>query len=370
MLHRLVLSVALASLVASAQPTARPNGDNSESWNYVFDSDDAGARSSYLGVDIADVTPERVSALKLKEEHGAEITMVDEDAPAGKAGLKEHDVILSLNDTTIESAAQLRRIIKETPPGRIVTLGISRDGQPLAIKVQLGEREKSENWIHLPKIEIPPIPPIPEIDLPISVVVAHSSLRSGLMVENISPQLGEFFGVKDGKGALIRSVEKGSRGEKAGFRAGDVIVKVNGQPVRDASDFTHALRGASGGSASVTVMRDKHEQNFTLSLPPKKDSGLLIQDSLDEIPDLEEESERALSLAENQVARLDTAKLQQQIAQSMKDMDCVQQNLQKQQKEIQERLKEQQKKLSEQERKLLERQQKFQHSLTKTWADI
>src|SRR5262245_59641375 len=54
---------------------------------------------SYLGIDIQDVTKERMSALKLKEERGVEITMVDQDAPAGKAGLKEHDVILDFNGT-------------------------------------------------------------------------------------------------------------------------------------------------------------------------------------------------------------------------------------------------------------------------------
>ena len=370
MLHRLVLSIALISLVASAQPTGRSTGDNSENWNFAVDSDEGSARSSYMGVDIADVTPERLSTLKLKEEHGVEITMVDEDAPAGKAGLKEHDVILSLNGTTIESAAQLRRIIKETPPGRVVTLGISRDGQPLTLQVQLAERQKSEDWAHMPNIQIPPIPPLPEIDLPISVVIAHSSMRSGLMVENITPQLGEFFGVKDGKGALIRSVEKGSRGEKAGFRAGDVIVKVNGQPVHDASDFTHALRSASGDSVAVTVMRDKREQNLIISLPPKKDSGLLIEDSFDEPLDLDEESERTLSLAENQIARLDTKKLQHEIDQAMKGMHCAQQDLQKKQQEMQERLKEQQQKMHEQGEQLLDLQQELRHSLTRQWADI
>jgi membrane-associated protease RseP (regulator of RpoE activity) len=101
------------------------------------------------------------------------------------------------------------------------------------------------------------------------------------MVENITPQLGDFFGVKDGKGVLVRSVEKGSRGEKAGFRAGDVVVKVNNQPVHDTSDFTHALRSSSGGTASVTVMREKKEQNLTLTLPEKKDSGSLLEDSFD-----------------------------------------------------------------------------------------
>jgi len=68
--------------------------------------------------------------------------MVDQDAPAGKAGIKEHDVILTLNGTAIESKTQLHRMIHETPAGRLVTLELSRDGQPLTIKVQLANRSK------------------------------------------------------------------------------------------------------------------------------------------------------------------------------------------------------------------------------------
>src|SRR5437016_13868371 len=98
---------------------------------------------SYLGVDISDITSDRVSALKLKDEHGVEVTMVDQDAPAGKAGIREHDVILTLNGTQVESVEQLRRMIREIPPGRVVTLGISRDGQPMRIKGQLHDRRNT-----------------------------------------------------------------------------------------------------------------------------------------------------------------------------------------------------------------------------------
>jgi len=380
MLHRIVLCIALVSLVASAQANGRSAGENTQSWSFALDSDEGGGHSSYMGVDIADVTPERLSALKLKEEHGAEITMVDEDAPAGKAGLQEHDVIVSVNGTAIESAAQLRRIIKETPPGRVVTLGISRDGQPLIIKVQLADRGKSTAWKpgeHEFNFHMPELPSFPDFDLPVTVVIAHSSMRSGLMVENITPQLGEFFGVKDGKGALVRSVEKGSRGEKAGFRAGDVIVKVNGQPVHDASDFTHALRRSSGSSAGVTVMRDKHEQNLTLSLPEKKDSGLLMEDSFDEIPDFDEESQRAVSYAENAVARLDMHKLDQAMALAREQLNCAQEHLKDQQKKMaqslkdqEQRLKDQQQKMRDQAQRLRDRQQRLRHDLTRNWAEI
>ena len=96
---------------------------------------DEESTGAYMGVDIADVTPERLATLKLKDERGVEVTMVDQDAPAGKAGLKEHDVILSMNGTSIESGAQLRRMIRETHAGRIVTLGVSRDGQRFLLNV-------------------------------------------------------------------------------------------------------------------------------------------------------------------------------------------------------------------------------------------
>ena len=146
MIHRFLLCMFLLTLVASAQPAESPHGDTGENWSWGYGSEEGGGGSSYLGVDIADVSPERLGELKLKEEHGAEVTMVDQDAPAGKAGLHEHDVIVSLNGTAVESAAQLRRMIKETPPGRVVNLGISRDGQPMTIKVQLADRHKSMTW--------------------------------------------------------------------------------------------------------------------------------------------------------------------------------------------------------------------------------
>jgi C-terminal processing protease CtpA/Prc len=248
----------------------------------VFSSEEGGT-SSYLGVDISDVTTERLSALKLKEEKGVEVTMVDQDAPAGKAGIKEHDVILSMNGTAIESGAQLRRMIHETPPGRIVTFGLSRDGQPMTVKVQLADKGKEFSFMDGHnmknfKVRVPEIH-IPDIDIPsINMVMVTSSARSGLSVGNITPQLGEFFGVKNGNGVLVRAVEKGSRAEKAGFRAGDVIVKINDQPVHDTGDFTHAVRSRKGSAINVGVIRDRKEQNLNLTLPERRESGVLIED--------------------------------------------------------------------------------------------
>ena len=234
--------------------------------------------NSYLGIDSRDVTSDRLSALKLKEERGVEVTMVDGDAPACKAGLKEHDVILTFNGNNVQSVEQLRRLIRETPPGRTVSLGISRDGQPMALTATLGDRRKMYSQsVHVvvPKVEIPRIE-IPRIEIPSmdfgdmdmpAMTVVTTSRRNGLSIENLTPQLGDFFGVRNGEGVLVRSVEKGSKGEAAGFRAGDVIVKVAGEHVSNMSDWSRQLRQHRGSTISIGIVRDKKEQAISLPVP-------------------------------------------------------------------------------------------------------
>src|SRR5579863_1584548 len=337
----LLLGCSQAEQNWSVDPPAQP---------WVFSSDEGGT-SSYLGVDITDVTTERLSALKLKEEKGVEVTMVDQDAPAGKAGIKEHDVILTMNGTSIDSGAQLRRMIHETPAGRVVTLGLSRDGQPLTVKVQLGDKHKEFAFMG-PKpgdihVNIPEIH-VPDIDIPsINMVVVTSSARSGLMVENISPQLGEFFGVKNGTGVLVRSVEKGSRAEKAGFRAGDVIVKVNDQVVHDTSDFAHGVKARSGNSVNVSIVREKKEQNLTLTLPDRKESGnLLDEESFGDEPLIQAE------------AALELSKLQGEIAKLRPEMELAAESSREAAEELQKSLCQEQKELRQQSEKLRQQAEK------------
>jgi len=236
----------------------------------------AGGSGSYLGVDVQDVTKERLAELKLKEERGVEVNMVDQDAPAGKAGLKEHDVILEFNGTKLESVEQLRRLIRETPAGRSVALGISRDGQPMTLNATLAERKKHYNFSfavpRTPKAPKPPKPPkMPEMR-EFSFVLAGSS-RSGLLVENLTPQLGEFFGVKDGAGVLVRSVEKGSPAEAAGFKAGDIIIRVENEKVADRGDWRSTMRTRRTGKVSIGIIRDKREQTLSLTMPEAKEQS-------------------------------------------------------------------------------------------------
>jgi serine protease Do len=289
----LLLSMLLAALVG-ALSVSMEAASNGVVEAFGFSSDDSAGGSSYLGVDTRDITQDQLAALHLKDLEGVEVTMVDQDAPAGKAGIKEQDVIISINGEKVESVEQLRRMIHEIPPGRTITIGLSRNGQPLTVKAELSRRNQafafgpsSEEMQKLRaqadnlnseskeiRVQIPPIPDFADMDLPVSVVVVHSALRSGLLVENLTPQLGDYFGAKGGHGVLVRSVEKGSLAEKAGFRAGDVVVRVNDEFVNDASDFGHALRSRKDNTVKIGVLRDKKEQTLTLTLPPRDQSDL------------------------------------------------------------------------------------------------
>jgi len=242
-------------------------------------------KGSYLGIDPGEVTSENLAALKMKEETGVEIRMVDQDAPAGKAGLKEHDVILTFSGQKVEGVQQLRRMLTETPGGRTVKIGISRNGQLMDVPVVLSSRKKMrEEW---QVGRVPPTPPVPAVpgvpmvapgppmgmpgdwDFPNVNVLVQTTSRNGLMIESLTPQLAEYFGVKRGEGVLVRGVERGSSAAKAGLKAGDVIVSIDKEQISDVSDWRRVMR-AKSGKVSVGIIREKRQQSVPMTVPQRK----------------------------------------------------------------------------------------------------
>src|SRR5438270_4380070 len=277
--------------------------------------------SSYLGIDTQDVTPQRVAPLKLKEERGVEVLTVDQDAPAGKAGLKEHDVILEFNGTKVEGVEHLRRMIREIPPGRTATVAVSRDGKPMLFKVQLADKGQAMRMSGTRKIMIPR-PVIPDFDFPaVDVMVQTSGSRSGAVVENLTPQLGDFFGARNGEGVLVRSVEKGSAAEAAGLKAGDVIVRVENEHITDRGDWKTALRNHRRGKVSVGIIRDKKEQTISITMPePKDDSSFEVAPFGDESEDWDSQTRVVAHLNADQSKQIREAarNAKQQAHQEMK----------------------------------------------------
>jgi serine protease Do len=228
--------------------------------------------STYLGIGVLDVTPDRAKALNMKEDRGAEVARVDEDSPAAKAGIKEGDVVLEYNGTPVEGIEQFVRLVHETPPGRQVKLAIWRNGSAQNITVTVGERkntvlETPQGTWTLPAIPpVPGVPPAPPIEIPRFQMTFQNGML-GIEGESLGmqSQFADFLGVKDG--VLVKSVVKNSPAEKAGIRAGDVITKVDGGKIDNTREITSQLRAArSRNNVPVTVVRDKKEMTLTVNL--------------------------------------------------------------------------------------------------------
>ena len=240
-----------------------------------------GKGGSYLGIGVQEVNADRAKELKLSDVHGVEVTRVEDDSPASKAGLKQGDVVLEYQGQRVEGAEQFIRLVRETPAGRQVKLLISRGGAPQTLAATVGERkpkhvmiERNFNFTMDPKwqeqmeklreqmgnmryrFEMPDMP---------QPFMSWRSGALGIEAESVSSQLAEFFGVK--KGVLVRSVGKDTPAEKAGIKAGDVIVKVDGVEVGSPSEIAQRVRAPEAKKTlPLTLVRNRQEVTVNVTV--------------------------------------------------------------------------------------------------------
>lgn len=253
------------------------------------------AAQGYLGVDVRDISPDQVAALRLRDSHGAEIVLVDHDAPAGKAGLREHDVVLQMNGQPITGEDQIRRMLHESPPGRTITLLISRDGQQITVTTQMANREEVERQAWEQHLTVPepqtsasdapdsnaaPTPaapggPAPRAGNSFIGNLMMSSSYTGAILEKMSTQQADFFGVPSATaGLLVRSVIPNSPAALAGIHVCDVVLKADDHVIASTGDWAKAMKNSHGHPVAVVVMRDKKEQTLTLTPDSKHRSSL------------------------------------------------------------------------------------------------
>ncbi|MGD0628702.1 MAG: PDZ domain-containing protein [Terracidiphilus sp.] len=245
----------------------------------------------YLGAYVEDVDSDKAQALKLKELRGAVITLIDHDAPAGQIGLRVNDVVLQLNGQNVEGAEQLRRMLREIPPGRKVSLEFSRDGNLQTTSVELADRRAMEHdvWNKLGNngdVFVAQNPGMGVLagsgdgSLPgmFHMPIFGSTLNVGAMVEPLTGQMAEYLGVPNG--LMVKQVAHKSEAATAGLKAFDVILKVGNDPVLTLSDWDRALRSNQGKPVQVTILRDKKQQTLTLQVDSKHKTGALEMEEL------------------------------------------------------------------------------------------
>ena len=236
--------------------------------------------SSYLGVQTEDISKENFSNYGLSTVRGVGVDQVVKDSPAAKSGLLKGDVILKFEGEEISSVRKLTRLIAETAPDHTAKLTILRNGGEREISVTLGKRDLPQfsggnfSLGNLPDLAPFPrsaqtfsLPPTAGGDADVFVFRGGANRQIGIGVTSLTKQLADYFGVAEGKGLLVNSVRDNSPAAKAGLKAGDVIVEIEGKPIKETSDLIRAVNEKKEGGVSVTFLRDKNRQ--TISVTPE-----------------------------------------------------------------------------------------------------
>ncbi|MDR3674193.1 MAG: DegQ family serine endoprotease [Acidobacteriota bacterium] len=194
----------------------------------------------YLGVSIRDLDEDLAKQFKITDTAGALAEDVTAGGPADKAGLKTGDVIRKLNGQAIDDASQLTLRVTKLSPGSTATLDIVRDGQPMTIKVPLGERPSDINSARSG-----------------AGGIQQGTLR-GIAVQNITSSLREQAGIPPNvTGVVIVQIDPNSPAAQNGLQEGDVIESINRKPVRNVGDFNKLAAEAKG----QTLLRVNRQGN-------------------------------------------------------------------------------------------------------------
>ena len=254
----------------------------------------------WLGVTVAE------------KEGKVEIASIDSQSPAELAKLKEGDVLLKIDGRDITSGPTLSSEIRGRKPGQDVTIRIERDGKPQDVKVKLGEytevEAQRELELNFPqffgrgRIAPPGTPrPAPKGAKPEPPAFRNNVLpRSktsplppdyfwqtrkfiGVTLQEITKELAEYFGLKDGIGLLVAQIEDKSPAQKAGLKVGDVILKADGKRLESASALSEMIQGRKkGDKIRLDILRDKKALTMDVDVAEEESSSAAFKWTPDE----------------------------------------------------------------------------------------
>lgn len=240
-----------------------------------------GSNGAYLGIETEDVTATNMVQFKLSSETGVIVCSVEKGSPAEAARLLQNDVILEYAGMPVFSAAELARLVLETPVGRTLNLGVSRDGKKMNLTVKIGEQKDAGlasgfNLIApsgvLRRFNVGPSGGgILQFAAPggrnrtFSFAVP-SRPQLGVTVETLTEQMAEYLGVPGRKGILVTTVTQGTPAASV-LRAGDVIMSIDGKAVSTPAELTQEIgRKTQGAKIELKIVRDKKEVSVTADL--------------------------------------------------------------------------------------------------------
>jgi serine protease Do len=200
----------------------------------------------WLGVTAQEVTPKIAKAMGLQVPKGALVAEVTKNSPADKAGIKQGDVIMSINGNDVKDASAIRLYISQVLPGTRVPVKVLRNGKVLTLTVTMGDLAKAQ-------------------PSELKFTVKDNKFLGGATFMDITPNAREALNIATTvQGVIVAEVEDGSAAQSMGLRPGDVILDLNGVKTPGIADFKQAIAKMTGGKATVTIFRQGMIMTMTL----------------------------------------------------------------------------------------------------------
>ena len=207
---------------------------------------------------IQNVDDTIAESLNLGQLRGALVAGTDDKGPAKAAGLKAGDVIIKFDGTDIKESRDLPKIVASEPVGKEVEIVVVRQGKQLTKTIKLGRLEENEKQIALAA---------KHDDAGKKVIASPGEKALGMQFSSLTDELRQKFAIKNSvsSGVVITDVDPDSSAAEKHVEAGDVIVEVNQEPVKEPADVTkkiEALKSGGKKSALLLVANGQGEVRF------------------------------------------------------------------------------------------------------------
>ena len=191
---------------------------------------------AWLGIQLAELTPELAEGFSLKEQKGVLVQDVMAGTPAERAGLRRNDVIVEFDGQPVSDMAKFRLRVADTKVGSRVPVVVLRDGKRMTFEVTLSERNANA---------VAQAQPSPETK-------DQTQGVAGATVRDLTDE--EKREAKVQNGVMVTDVEDGSAADEVGLEAGDIIEQIGGKPVDSATSFSRMLKEARAGRKYAALL--------------------------------------------------------------------------------------------------------------------
>ena len=172
----------------------------------------------WLGVTIQELTPDLIKAMNLSISKGALIADVLKGGPADAAGIQKGDVVTAYQGNEISNGSALQNEVARTAIGQEVMVTVYRSGKTQALKVKIENLEDA-----------------------VKKIAVSLKGRLGVTVRPVTAKEIQQYGLEEGQGVAVASLQPGGSLAKAGFEVGDIILSIDDQPVKDEQGFVNLL---------------------------------------------------------------------------------------------------------------------------------